>query len=112
MPAPKKPLEPVRITTANESVETEPLFYIDDVEYAIPVEISAGIALRYLEIAAADGENAAELYLLKTVLTEEGYAALRDAPMVTFAQFQQISQIVMDRTMGALESAQGKRAAG
>jgi hypothetical protein len=112
MPVPKKPTEPVRIVTADGPVETEPLFYIDDVEYTIPVEISAGFALRYLEIAADEGENAAELYLLKGVLGEDGFAALRDAQMVTFAQFQQISTIIMERTLGTLESAQGKRAAG
>jgi hypothetical protein len=79
--------EVVRFTTRTEpgEVETEPLFYIDDVEYRVPVHLPSTLALKYLRRIRKEGQDLAADWLLEQVLTPEGYDALVEHDFETTA---------------------------
>ncbi len=97
--------EPVRIA-ADEDVddEREPLFYIGDVEYSIPVNIPMGVALEYMRVAGQIGEQLAAPPLLIRVLGQEGYDALEQSKGLTDEQMTRIVDHVVNRALGRSEA--------
>lgn len=93
--------EPVRIA-ADEDVEDErePLFYIGDTEYSIPVNIPMGVALEYMRHAGEIGEQLAAPPLLIRVLGQEGYTALEQSRALTDDQMTRIVDHVVNRALG------------
>lgn len=97
--------EPIHIAADEDVVEErEPLFYIGDVEYSIPVNIPMGVALEYMRIAGEIGEELAAPPLLIRVLGEEGYNALEQSKGLTDVQMQNIVGHVVDRALGRSEA--------
>ena len=94
--------------------EREPLFYVDDAEYTIPVDPGPGIALEALHImagaAGAGDETAqaqAEDYILTQMLGEQGWADLRRCvreKIVSRKDFAYLTGVISERAMGAVES--------
>lgn len=101
--------------------EREPLFYIDDAEYTIPVVPVATTGLQATHLLA---ETRAELiatgmapltaanlamgvaqdYVLREMLGEEGYAALRACKTITGPQLQRLVEVCSEKAMGAMEA--------
>lgn len=110
-PAPAAPAAPevLRFTSTTGEVEQrEPLFYIDDVEYTIPVDPSPTIGLEALHILSANGggviaQAMADDYVMTEMLGEDGYAALRGCKTVTSGELAQVIRIVSQKALGALE---------
>lgn len=97
--------EPVRIAADEDVVEeSEPLFYIGEVEYSIPKNIPVGVALEYMRIAGQIGEELAAPPLLIRVLGEEGYTALEQSKGLNKEQMERIVDHVVDRALGRSEA--------
>jgi hypothetical protein len=106
---PAPPAEVLRLTSEPTEPEVrEALFYIDDVEYTIPVDPSPGIAAEAMAILA-DGQGSlvaqamAEHYIMNELLGKEGWAALRHCPSLKKGDLQRVMTICRDKAMGALE---------
>jgi len=99
----------LRLTsTSDEEEAREPLFYIDDVEYTIPVEPPASIALEALHIVAEGGgspvaQMMAEDYVMTEMLGEEGYAALRGCKTLKSADLRRVIEVCSERANAAME---------
>lgn len=78
-----------------EAEKWVPLFYMDDKLYQILSNPSPTIGLEYLEMCDQGRGNEATAFLLKNMLTEEGFAALMDFEQITQDQFD----AVMDRAL-------------
>lgn len=95
-------------STSDEPEEREPLFYIDDVEYTIPVSPPASISLEAMHIIAEGGgspaaQMAAEDYVMTEMLGEEGYAALRGCKTIKRHELRRVIEVISERANGALE---------
>ena len=107
-PAPE-PSGPLRFSSADDGEEKrEPLFYVDDVEYTIPVEPSASIALESLHIIARGGgslaaQMMAQDYVMTRMLGEDGWAALRGCKTVKKHELKHLIQVVTQKAMAELE---------
>jgi hypothetical protein len=102
---------PVRITTPADpdawKDKREPLFYVDDVEYTIPVKVPGSVSLEAMERFRQYGDAAASPWLMELVLGEDGYAALRRSG-VEKEDLAKIGKVVRDRVFGGLEDEPGK----
>jgi len=87
-------------TTTDTEPEMVPLFTVDGVTYEICKEYPASIAVEYLEISSERGENAAWVWLLKTVLGEEAYEVLKTHPLIRKEHMEQIGEIVRRHALG------------
>lgn len=93
--------EPIHIPADEDVVEErEPLFYIGDTEYTVPLSIPMGAALEYLRIASERGEVFAAPPFLSRVLGEDAYRALEQAKGLTGDQLDRIVQRLIDRALG------------
>lgn len=105
----------VHFKTRSEAVEveTEPLFFIDDVEYRIPVKFPANFSLRYLRMIRRQGQEVAADWLLEQVLTEDGYEALSNQDFEDDEDaFKRLFQAVERRVLGQKEGTAGNRRSG
>lgn len=97
----------LRLTSEPEGEEKrEPLFYIDDREYTIPVEPPASIALTALDIMASGAPDAAaraERYVMTEMLGEDGWQALRSCKTLTLRDYRRLAQVCSEKVMGQLE---------
>lgn len=99
--------------SAEVEVETEPLFYIDDVEYSIPKKLPANMGLRYLRLIRKRGQEIAADWLLEEVLGEAGYDALTSQDFEDDeASFEQLFKVIERRALGQKEGAAGNRRSG
>jgi hypothetical protein len=90
----------------DEEEQREPLFYIDDVEYTIPVEPPAGIGLEAMHMIAQGGPAAGaavEDYIMGEMLGEDGWAALRECRTLKMADYRRLVQVCTEKVMGAEE---------
>jgi hypothetical protein len=88
--------------------EREPLFYIDDVEYTIPVNPSSVIGREALHIMAEHGGGPvgmtlADDYIMTMMLGVEGFSALRSCKTLKKGDYPYLVSIITERAMGALE---------
>lgn len=100
---------PLRFSAeSDEPEEREPLFFIDDHEYTIPVNPPASIALEALHImAAGKGSVAASIeaedYIMTEMLGEDGWAALRGCKTVKKHEMRHLIQVISERANSAME---------
>jgi hypothetical protein len=80
------------------------LFEVDGVMYQVPRKPSAGIALKYLEATEQVGEGAANLYVLREMLGEDGYTALSDCKTLTDEHLKWVAETVVGLVLGTVEA--------
>jgi hypothetical protein len=91
---------------AADADEREALFYIDDVEYTIPVNPPARIGINALHITATEGARAgamAEDYVMTEMLGADGWKALRNCKGLTMGDYKHLIQICTEKAMGTVE---------
>jgi hypothetical protein len=107
-------LEPVLITTADhadDEIETIHVFSIDGVEYHMPAHPPANIGLRFTDIIGTEGGPAAQAWLFREMLGDDGYEALLECEDITDEQIEKIGEMVGDVALAAAKDKQGNRAA-
>lgn len=94
---------------AAATVEMVPLFSIDDVDYCIPKEPNALMALRYLEqVKQGVSQDMAMGYLLEDLLGRDAYRALLAYQgHMTPAQLAQLFQAAQSAVVGLVEVPKG-----
>lgn len=97
---------------APDEVEVQPLFYLDDEEYCIPVEFPTNVALQYLRQARVNGENVALGWLLEEILGEDAYAALMNYRGLRPEHLDHINTVVGQLALGSLDTPKGRSATG
>jgi hypothetical protein len=92
-------------TSANGHVPKRvPLFSIDDTEYTMLAEPTASLALRYLRTQQRQGLDAGFEFAMEQMVGDGAYDALLNYEPLTRDQFAQVSQVVIDTLLGALEA--------
>lgn len=98
---------PIKLYTeqAASQVEMTPLFSIDDVDYLIPKEPNALMALRFLErVKQGDSQEMAMGYLLEDLLGPQSYKALLDYQgHMNGRQLAELFQAAMNAVTGLIE---------
>lgn len=82
--------------------EREPLFRRDGVIHTIPKMCPVNVALTYLELATTQGVGQASYYALITMLTPEGYTALKTMPNLSQEELAGVTSVVIAKVVGAL----------
>lgn len=95
-------------TTPDKVVEREPLFSIDGNEVTIPKEFSASLALQYIDRARKRGVDDAASWLLEVVLGIEGYALLLGYEELKAEHLSSIMDVILTKTLGAMDAPKGK----
>lgn len=80
--------------------ERIPLFSIDGTEYTMPAEVPGYVALEATDLWATQGEAVSTRWLMRELLGDEGYAALRACKTITKAQVRQVMQIMVKHALG------------
>lgn len=78
----------------SEFAEREPLFYLDDVEYTVPVKFPASVALEYMYLFRTQGFQDAYEFALAEGLGEDGYRALRKYKGLTPEQVGSVFKVI------------------
>ncbi len=89
-------VEPIRLTSkpaGDEDVEMIHVFSIDGTDYYMPTSVPFVHAVKSMDIAGSEGEAAAVRYQLKTMLGDEGYAALIGFEGIQEADFRAICDL-------------------
>jgi hypothetical protein len=107
IPAPLAETGVLRLSSASsEPEEREPLFYIDDECFTIPVSPPASIGLEAMHMTARGGMAAAaatEDYIMSEMLGDEGWAALRACKTLKLADYRRLVQVCMEKAVGPQE---------
>jgi hypothetical protein len=98
----------LQFTSEPIDVDKEPLFSIDGRVYYIPKQIRAQIALDTLDLLAEKGELVAGVALLRRVVGDEAWEALKSCPGIDDAGLAAVLRIVTERSMGQLEKLKGE----
>lgn len=91
------------VTTPPQDVETVPLFSIDGVEYSIVARPKVNVGLKYLHLAATQGEGIAIAYLLPKLLGTEGFLALCEYDDLEEHHLQFVMETASKIAMGVAE---------
>jgi hypothetical protein len=92
-------------TTANgHAAKRVPLFSIDDTEFTMLAEPPASLALRFLRRQQRDGADAGFEFAMEHMVGPDAYDALLNYEPLTRDQFAQVSKVVIDTLLGALET--------
>lgn len=107
-PPPAAPDGPLRFSTAKPP-EREPLFYIDGIEYTIPVKPPAHIGIEASKmVVEGDGSTRtgmdAEEFVMRKMLGSDEYDALIACEQVSLEDYKHLLTIVTDRAMGRAET--------
>lgn len=96
---------PIRLPAQAEEkpVGRQPLFYIGDQEYTIPVDVPGSLTLKALDMTDQQGEVIATIWVMKQVLGEEGYKALLNAPNITKPELAAIQKVIRELVFGEAE---------
>lgn len=98
---------PIKLYTqqSNDDIEMTPLFAIDDVDYLIPKEPNAMMALRYLDqVKQGVSEEMAMAYLLEDLLGPDAYKGLLAYKgHMTPTQMAQLFQAAQSAVVGLVE---------
>lgn len=79
------------------------LFAIDGERYTLTVPVAAGFTLKAMDLMAEQGETVAMMWLLRELIGQEGYDALKDHPDVTQEHLAGILDRLQKLAMGGLE---------
>lgn len=83
-------------STVDETVEIEKvaLFKLDDVTYYAPKKVKGNVSLVYMEKQAEEGPDAANYYMMKTMLGADAWKALRDNENLELEDLEKIMQVL------------------
>ena len=99
------PFEPLRLSSApGAAPEMIDLFEIDGTMHRVPRKPSASIGLRYLDAAETLGPQAANLYVLRDMLGEDGYRALSTCKTLTDEQLAWVVETIQGLVLGTIEA--------
>lgn len=99
---------PVRINTKNAAArDTEPLFYIDDEEFRIPVQVPPNMALAFIRDMRGGNTEQAIAKALDNLLGEKAVDRLADCEALEQEQLNQIMGVIERKMMAAAEQLQG-----
>jgi|SRR5688572_22843375 len=84
-------------------VGRQPLFYIGEKEYTIPVDVPGSLTLKALNMTAEKGEVEATVWVMRQVLGNEGYQALLNAPDITKPELAAITKVIRELVFGEAE---------
>ena len=105
-------IQPIRIKSTQdpfEGIGRVPLFYLDDREVTIPVDVPASFALDAIEEMAREGSDPlATRSLMIKVLGEDGYDTLREAASKMTKKEMAIIQTVIRELVFGEEEEEGK----
>lgn len=90
-------------TTQTVSEEREALFAIDGEEYTIPVEVPPAMGLEAMERTRTEGEAGATAWIMRELLGDAGWKALRACKQINKSQMSAILSICRDRVFGGME---------
>jgi hypothetical protein len=90
-------------TPTDAEVERIPVFSIDGVMYTIPKEIPAATVLDLLEKVDNVASISAQLDILRELLGDEAYHALRECKTLTVRQLKQLIDDIGVLVMGSME---------
>lgn len=88
--AAKKVLDLGSSDVTTKDVETIDIFKLDGVTYSAPKEMPFGVALEYMEAQVEHGPDAAVFLMIKRVLGEDAFTALKTNRNLTQEQFQDV----------------------
>lgn len=97
---------PVRINTSEDpfaGIGRKPLFYIDDREYTIPVDVPAWYGLEAMEKTATMSEVEGTRWLMIQMLGQEGWDALRACKTITKPEMAAMQMVVRELVFGEQE---------
>lgn len=81
-----------------------PLFELEGVEYSVISNPAPGVALKFMEIQTEVGQEAAIVYMLKTMVGDDAYKALSDSPDVSAEDFEALWEEITRIAMAEQES--------
>jgi hypothetical protein len=101
--------EPVRIVTtaAPAAAPREPLFYIDDREFTIPVEVPPNVSMAYLRDMRNGNAEQALASVFDRLLGPEGLDELAECDSLEPDQLKEIMRVIELKVMAAAEQLQG-----
>lgn len=92
----------VRISTKDvKPVEREPLFYIDEEEFTVPIEVPANVTMAFIRDIRDHGEIVAVAKAFDLLLGEDGLNRLANCPALESDQLKEIMGVVGDKMMSA-----------
>lgn len=108
LPAPRSkpaPFEPLRLSsTPDAPPEMVDLFDVDGVMYQVPRKPSASIGLQYLDAVENLGAQAANLFILREMLGQDGYKALSTCKTLDDDQLQWVVETIQGLALGTVEA--------
>lgn len=96
-------LDAHREEAASLSDERVEVFTLDGVTYSAPAKPPANLGLRFLDFREEHGDDAAIQWLLRVMLGDEGWEALRDCEFLEPVQLLAVFQACAELALGALE---------
>lgn len=98
----------VRIDTKKAAkVDREPLFYIDDKEFTIPVVVPPNVALAFIRDMRGGSYEQAIAKALDNLIGKKGVDMLAECEALTNEQMSQIMKVIEVKMMAAAEQLQG-----
>lgn len=100
---------PIRLQTPEAVAEKavpvgrQPLFYVGEKEYTIPVDVPGSLTLKALDMTATEGEVIATRWVMRQVLGDDGYKALLTHPDITKRELAAITKVVRELVFGEAE---------
>jgi hypothetical protein len=105
-------VQPLRINSTEDpfaGIGRTPLFYLDDEEVTIPVDVPASFAMNAIEQMATQGSDVlATRWLMKEVLGDDGHATLLKASARMTKKEMAILQTVIRELVFGQEEEEGK----
>lgn len=104
-----QPFTPIHIDTSEEVEEKrEPFFYIDEVEYTIPVKVPANVVVQYFKDVKEKGAEYAVACAMEDMLGEDAMTALAETDEITDEQMQKIMAVIETKLLGTMKKVSGK----
>lgn len=88
--AAKKILDLGSSKVAEKDIDTVEIFKLDGVIYSAPKKIPFGVSLEYMEAQTEKSPDAAVFLMIKRVLGDDAFNALKNNRNLTQEQFQEI----------------------
>lgn len=99
------PFEPLRLSSEPEQApDMVDLFEVDGTMYSVPRKPSASIGLQYLDAAETLGPQAANLFVLREMLGDDGYSALSTCKALTDEHLAWLVDTIQGLVLGTIEA--------
>lgn len=99
------PFEPLRLSSEPEQTpDMVDLFEVDGTMYSVPRKPSASIGLQYLDAAETLGPQAANLFVLREMLGDDGYNALSTCKALTDEHLAWLVDTIQGLVLGTIEA--------